>query len=708
MADRLRNATSPYLLQHAGNPVDWWQWSDEAFAEARRRDVPVLLSVGYSACHWCHVMAHESFEDEATAAIVNDHVVPIKVDREERPDVDAVYMTATQAMTGQGGWPMTVFLTPDREPFYCGTYYPREHFQRLVMAVARAWREDRANVAGQARKVAEVLAESGGPRRAAGGAGPAAPASRAGRRGRRTGRAGSRAGGRGALRCGGHLAGQPLRLQARRVRRRAQVPAVDGARIPAPAFRASPGRRAAPAAQALAMVAGTAEAMARGGMYDQLGGGFARYSVDAQWVVPHFEKMLYDNAQLARVYAHWWRRSGSDLARRVAEQTCDWMIADLATSDGGFASALDADSDGAEGAFYVWTPAELAEVLGPEDGAYAAELFAVSPGGTFEHGRSVLQLPADPADPQRYEQVRSALLAARAARVWPARDDKVVAAWNGLAISALAEAGLLFGRAGYVDAARAAAGLLTRVHLTGGRLARTSMNGVAGRSAGVLEDYANVAAGLLALAGVTGEEQWVTVAGELLDVTLERFRDVSGGFYDTADDSERLIYRPADPADGPTPSGTFAVAGALLSYSALTGSARHREAAAAALGAVTDLAARYPQAAGWGLAVAEAFLAGPDEIAVVGPPQDERTRALHRAALLGATPGAVIALGAGAGADAGAGQQRPVCPASRRAEFRLLVRTGPRRRPARRLRVPRLHLPAAGNDADDLLTALRQ
>ena len=443
MADRLRNATSPYLLQHANNPVDWWQWSDAAFAEARRRDVPVLLSVGYSACHWCHVMAHESFEDEATAGIVNDNVVPIKVDREERPDVDAVYMTATQAMTGQGGWPMTVFLTPDREPFYCGTYYPREHFQRLVMAVARAWREDRANVAGQARKVAAVLAENGGLRATAGDGAAAGPVT-------------------------GDISDAAVAVLAKSYDSR--LGGFGGAPKFPPStvleFLLRHAEREQPqAGRALAMVAGTAEAMARGGIYDQLGGGFARYSVDAEWVVPHFEKMLYDNAQLARVYAHWWRRSGGDLARRVAEQTCDWMIADLATSDGGFASALDADSAGEEGVFYVWTPAELAEVLGADDGAYAAQLFAVSPGGTFERGRSVLQLPADPADPQRYERVRSALLAARASRVWPARDDKVVAAWNGLAITALAEAGLLFDRADYIEAARAAARLLTGIHL---------------------------------------------------------------------------------------------------------------------------------------------------------------------------------------------------------------------------------------------------
>ncbi|MGI9004883.1 MAG: thioredoxin domain-containing protein [Streptosporangiaceae bacterium] len=652
MADRLRDATSPYLLQHAGNPVDWWPWSDEAFEQARERDVPVMLSVGYSACHWCHVMAHESFEDEATARLVNEHVVPVKVDREERPDVDAVYMTATQVTTGQGGWPMTVFLTPDREPFYCGTYYPRGHFQQLILAVARAWREQRDDVVAQAGQITAALAPAGLPLRSPspvtvtgpgpdGGQGPASSPVPA----EVCDAAVTALAARYDARRGG-FGGAPkfppstvLEFLLRTAERAGAGPDADGDVPPGPA----------------AMVAGTAGAMARGGLYDQLGGGFARYSVDANWVVPHFEKMLYDNAQLARVYAHWWRRSGGELARRVAEQTCDWMIADLRTGEGGFASALDADSDGAEGAFYVWAPDQLTAALGQADGQYAAELFGVTGAGTFEHGSSVLQLPAGPADPARYQQVRSALLAARSARVWPGRDSKVVAAWNGLAITALAEAALLFGRDDYLRAARAAAELLTGVHLAGGRLARTSMNGVAGPSAGVLEDYANVAAGLIALAGVSGEDRWVRAAGDLLEVTLEHFRDVGGGFYDTADDGERLIYRPADPSDGPTPAGTFAVAGALLSYAALTGSARHREAAAAALGPLTDVAGKYPQAAGWGLAVAEAFLAGPDEIAVVGPPEDERTVALHRAALLGATPGAVLALGDGAGNGGEAG-----------------------------------------------------
>jgi uncharacterized protein len=394
--------------------------------------------------------------------------------------------------------------------------------------------------------------------------------------------------------------------------------------------------------------------MARGGMYDQLAGGFARYSVDAGWVVPHFEKMLYDNALLARVYAHWWRRTGSPLARRVAADTCDWMIAELRTAEGGFAAALDADSDGVEGKFYVWTPAQLREALGAADGAYAAEAFGVTGQGTFEHGQSVLQLRRDPPDPDRLAGIRAALLATREQRVRPARDDKVVAAWNGLAVAALAETGLLLQRPDLVIAAVGAADLIAGVHLAGGRLRRTSRDGIPGDSAGVLDDYACVAEGYLALSGVTGQARWVTLAGELLETALTRFGDGQGGFYDTADDGEPLIYRPADPADGPTPSGTFAVAGALLSYSALTGSARHRHAAAGALGPLPAIATRYPRAAGWGLAVAEALASGPAEIAVVGPPGDERTTTLHRTALLAAPPGAVIALGSGDGNGAGA------------------------------------------------------
>ena len=629
--NRLSDATSPYLLQHAGNPVDWWPWSEEAFAEARARNVPVLLSVGYAACHWCHVMAHESFEDPPTAELLNENLVAIKVDREERPDVDAVYMAATQAMTGQGGWPMTVFMTPEGEPFYTGTYFPRDVFQRLVRGVAKAWHEDRDGVIGQAGRIAAALAERAAPLR---GQTPEA--------------------GLSAL-CDQAVAALAEDYDTQR-----------GGFGGAPKFPPSmvlefllrhserPGG-AESGGRALAMVTGTAHPMARGGMYDQLGGGFARYSVDADWVVPHFEKMLYDNALLARVYAHLWRRTGNPLARRVARETCAWMIRELRTPEGGFASALDADSEGEEGRFYTWTPAELTAVLGAAEGRYAAETWGVTEAGTFEHGRSVLQLRADPAEPDRYAAIRDALLAARERRVRPGRDDKVVAAWNGLAIAALAECGLLLAEPGFTAAAGDAAALLGRVHLRGERLARTSRAGVAGPSAGVLEDYACVAEGLLVLSGVTGRAGWLTMAGQLLDTALARFSDGAGAFYDTADDGEALIYRPADPIDGPTPSGTFAMAGALLGYAALTGSAGHREAALAALGVLGPIAPQYPRAAGAGLAVAEAVVAGPAEIAVVGRPGDPRTAILHVTALLAAPPGAVIALGDGAAAGESGG-----------------------------------------------------
>ena len=534
MANRLKDATSPYLLQHADNPVDWWPWSDEAFDEARRRDVPVLLSVGYAACHWCHVMAHESFEDPDTAKLMNDRLVSIKVDREERPDVDDVYMTATQAMTGQGGWPMTVLMTPDREPFYCGTYFPRANFQRLIDAVTTAWTDDRDQVQEQATHVAGALATNAAAtaRTLREGAGPLAVL-----KDLDDGAAAQALAELTAASVAGLASGfDPVNAGF------GQAPKFPPSMVLE--FLLRHYERTADA-DALRLAEQTLEAMARGGMYDQLGGGFARYSVDEAWVVPHFEKMLYDNALLARVYAHLWRRTGSDLARRVAEQTCDWMIRELQTPQGGLAASLDADSEGEEGRFYVWSPAELVAALGPEDGAYAAEVFGVTRAGTFEHGSSVLQRRADPLDAKRFETVRAALFEARAQRPRPGRDDKVVAAWNGLAIAALAETGLLLDRADLIEAATASAGLLARVHLSDGHLARSSRDGVAGTGAGVLDDYACVADGFLALSGVTGEPRWVALAGELLEVVLESFGDGSGGFFDTAAGAERLIYRPA-------------------------------------------------------------------------------------------------------------------------------------------------------------------
>jgi uncharacterized protein YyaL (SSP411 family) len=418
------------------------------------------------------------------------------------------------------------------------------------------------------------------------------------------------------------------------------------------------------------MVEGSCASMARGGIYDQLGGGFARYAVDADWIVPHFEKMLYDNALLLRVYLHLWRATGSELARRVALQTADFLLAELRTPEGGFASALDADSAGPdghnhEGAFYAWTPAQLAEALGPEDAARAAALFNVTAAGTFEGGASVLQLLEDCDDAEWFASVRTRLLAARAQRPRPARDDKVVAAWNGLAIAALAETGALLERPEYLEAALAAADLLVAVHLTPepeGRLLRTSRDGRPGANAGVLEDYADTAEGFLALYSVTGDDSWLTLSGVLLETVLTRFADEeSGAFYDTASDAEQLIRRPQDPTDNAVPSGWTAAAGALLGYAALTGppvahrhpsdersaplSSRHRTAAERALGVVTALGPRAPRFIGWGLAVAEALVDGPREIAVVGPADHPGTAALRRAALLATAPGAVLAVG---------------------------------------------------------------
>ncbi|MFI6325354.1 thioredoxin domain-containing protein [Nonomuraea sp. NPDC050556] len=631
--NRLGGETSPYLLQHADNPVDWQPWGEAAMREARERDVPLLISVGYSACHWCHVMAHESFEDAETAALMNAYFVNVKVDREERPDVDAVYMNATQAMTQHGGWPMTVFATPDGHPFYCGTYFPRPQFQRLLQGVHNAWTEDRDNVVTQGAKVVEALNENT------------------------------------ALPSGPLPTQETLATAVQNLRdtfdpvnggfgRAPKFPpsmALEfliryqsaGARGESARLHPMPTSPEAGATMSTAreMSGFTLERMARGGMYDQLGGGFARYSVDAEWVVPHFEKMLYDNALLLRVYTHWWRATGTPLARRIALETADWMLRELRTEQGGFASALDADSEGEEGRFYVWTPEQLREVLGDEDGAWATGLFEVT--GTFEHGSSVLQLLNDPDDLPRFDRVRARLLEARAQRVRPGRDDKVVAAWNGLAIAALAETGAVFERPDYVEAAETAAGLLARLHVDGERLVRTSLAGQAGDHAGVLEDYADVAEGFLALYGVTGNDAWYVLAELLLGTVLDRFPDGSGGFYDTADDAERLFQRPQDPTDNATPSGQFAAAGALLSYAALSGSARHREAAHEALGAVSVLAKGHARFAGWGLAVAQAALKGPVEVAITGDLGDPATRALHRAALLADVPGLVIAAGAG-------------------------------------------------------------
>lgn len=641
MGNRLASSTSPYLQQHADNPVEWHEWGPDAFEEARRRDVPLLISIGYAACHWCHVMAHESFEDPATAALMNEHFVNVKVDREERPDVDATYMAATQAMTGRGGWPMTVFATPDGDPFFCGTYFPPRpvqgvpSFPQVLESMAAAWRVRRDDVGTSAARVREALVER------AGAVAPRTPA----------------------------LVDAGAVDAALAVLYREHDPGRGGFGG-APKFPPSVVlewllRRAARggegAGRALRMAEGTLEAMARGGINDQLGGGFARYSVDAEWVVPHFEKMLYDNALLLRVYLHWWRSTGSELARRVVVETADWLLRELRTPEGGFASSLDADSpapDGAsrEGAFYVWTPAELREVLGEDDGDWAADLWSVTPEGTFEDGASVLQLLTDPEDAARYERVRTHLRVERERRPRPGRDDKVVAAWNGLAVAALAEAGALLGRADWLEAARDAATLLAEVHVRGddgggARVVRASRDGVAGQAVGVLEDYASTAEGFLTLHQLTGEVRWFELAGRLLDTVLARFGDDDGGFFDTAEDETDPVLarlgRPREIGDGPTPAGQSAAAGALLTYAALTGSHRHREAAVGALAEPLLVAGRFPRAAGGGLVVAEAVLDGPREVAVVGARDARATRALWDVVLRSTAPGLVLAVGTG-------------------------------------------------------------
>ena len=607
MADvnRLGAATSPYLLQHAENPVDWWEWEPAAFEEARRRNVPVLLSVGYAACHWCHVMAHESFEDEETAAYLNEHFVSVKVDREERPDVDAVYMDATTSMTGHGGWPMTCVLDHDGNPFFAGTYFPDQprqgqpSFRQVLEALTDAWQSRPEDVRRVAGKLREHL-------------------------------------GRATAMAAGAITEETLARSVQLLRQ--EYDGANGGFGTLPKFPPSMVLEFLRRRGARPMMLDTLESMARGGIYDQLGGGFARYSVDASWVVPHFEKMLYDNAQLLGLYA----RVGGPLCDRIARETADFMLRELGTAEGGFASALDADSEGVEGKFYAWSPQELVEVLGPDDGAWAARALEVTAAGTFEHGSSTLQRLVEPEtfeDLARLDDVRRRLLEARTLRVRPALDDKVVAAWNGLAITGLCDAGLRLGEPSYVDAAVAAGELLWRVHVVDGRLRRVSRDGVVGAPAGVLEDHGCVASGFLSLVQATGDAVWLDRARVLLDAAIERFRADDGGFFDTAADAEALVARPRDPGDNASPSGLSSMVHALVDAHALTGEGRYRTIAEEALATVATLAEKAPRFAGWSLAAAQTMQGGPLEVAVVGPAGEERSAL---ALLARQHPGAVV------------------------------------------------------------------
>jgi uncharacterized protein YyaL (SSP411 family) len=605
----LAQETSPYLRQHAENPVDWLPWGATALGRARERDVPLLVSIGYSACHWCHVMERESFEDPRVAAVMNEEFVCVKVDREERPDVDALYMEAVQSMTGHGGWPLNVFLTPEQIPFYGGTYFPPTSRQgmpawtEVLQAIAELWRERSTEIRAGGERLREQLA---------GGAllQPSAEPLQAGALGAALDNLqatfDSRNGGFG------HGAGGPQFPQA---------PVLEFLLAQAP------GRE---------MALQTLRAMAAGGIHDQVGGGFHRYAVDATWTVPHFEKMLYDNALLARAYLHGFQLTGEPLLRRACEQTLDWTLRELRAPEGGFYSALDADSPGGEGSFYVWTLPELQAVL-DEDAEAAIAWFGATAKGNFRGesgertGLNVLEARGPEPAPEQRERIRARLLEARARRPPPALDDKRLTSWNALMIAALAEAGAALegtSRDRYLDAARACADFVLReLRLPGagwGRLLRTYSQGRATLD-GYLEDHAFLLEALLALYEATFEERWFVEARTLADELIARFSDPErGGFFSTASDHEALIVRRKDIDDAPIPSGGSSAALGLLRLAALTGERDYERHALGVLRLLHELAPRHPTAFGHLLQALDFHLAPTREVAIVGPPGPAR------------------------------------------------------------------------------------
>ena len=611
--NRLINENSPYLLQHADNPVDWHPWTDEAFRIAREADKPVLLSVGYSACHWCHVMAHESFEDKATAEMMNALFVNVKVDREERPDVDDIYMQAVQAIAGQGGWPMTVFLLPDGRPFYGGTYYPKESrygrpsFQQLLAAVHDAYRNKRDQLEAQADNLHQALK-------------------------------------RDVLGIGRtDDSGLTLELldEAATKLLEAMDPVNGGfgaqPKFPNPIsleFLLRHYHRTRDE-RALQLVTLSLRKMAQGGIYDQVGGGFARYSVDARWLTPHFEKMLYDNAQLSRLYLHAWQLTGDDYFRQIAEDIYDYALREMTAADGGFYSATDADSEGVEGKFFVWTIEEAREALAPISDRLpraleiAVEYFGMSAEGNFE-GSNILHIPRPPLETAEglgltLEQLEDAvarikhqLYASRAQRIPPLLDDKALTSWNGMMLASLAEAARVLQRPDYLEAARRAGEfLLKHMVAEAGRLYRSHKGGRSKLNA-YLEDYANLLDGWLELYQTTFEERYFAEARRLAELALARFRSADGGFFDTSDDHESLIVRPRNLQDNVTPSGNAMMAKQLLRLAAYTGDARYDEAGREVLRKLSDAMRQYPQAFAESLNAADMLIRGIDEVAVVG------------------------------------------------------------------------------------------
>ena len=607
MPNRLESETSPYLLQHAGNPVDWWPWCDEAFAVAREQDKPVLLSVGYSACHWCHVMAHESFEDPVTAELMNELFVPIKVDREERPDVDSIYMQAVQAMTGQGGWPMTVFLTPDGRPFLGGTYFPPEdrHGMRGFPAILRAAsdvyhrRRDEVDRAGD--ELARVLQV---PRLRGDGELDAAQLETAAQV--LVEQADLEAGGFGSAPKFPHAAALDLLL--RRFRAADDIEAFEAASI-------------------------TLDAMARGGIHDQLGGGFHRYSVDGEWAVPHFEKMLYDTAQLVPVYLHGFQLTKRERWRRVVEESLEWMRREMRLPAGGFASSQDADSEGHEGRFFVWTRAQIAAVLEHHDDVdLACHLFGVTPRGNFDDGTTVLHIADAGQDlgDERVQRIRSALFAAREQRVHPGRDDKVLTAWNALALRAFAEAGAALQRTDWIDIARECAEFLCAELIRDGVVLRTWKDGEA-KITGFLEDVSFLADALLVLYEATGEPRWFTEARRMAQSIVERYHDPALGYCDTASDAAPLLVRPRSLDDNPIPAGQSIAAQLFLRLHAFTADDIWRERAVEIIRPLAAAVARVPLALANVAAALELAVAAPREVAVAGPASGKATQALVRA-----------------------------------------------------------------------------
>jgi uncharacterized protein YyaL (SSP411 family) len=588
MPNRLAQETSPYLLQHRDNPVDWYPWGEEALSRARELDRPILLSVGYSACHWCHVMERESFEDEATAAYMNEHFICVKVDREERPDVDALYMEAVQAISGQGGWPMTVFCDPDGVPFYGGTYFPPDEsrgmpsFRMVMEAVLDAFKNRREELRDRAPET----------RRRLGAIGAVEP---------------------------GERPGAEL-LEAALATLREGADMQRGGFGGAPKFPPASTLELLLARDERAPVERTLDAMMAGGIYDQLGGGFARYSVDASWLVPHFEKMLYDNAQLARAYLHGWQAFGHARYRRVCEQTLDWALREMRGPEGGFYSALDADSEGEEGRFYVWTPGELREVLGAERAATVGAYYGVGEAGNFE-GRSILHLAGGAAapEPEGLAEARRELYGARAQRVRPGLDDKRLASWNALMAGALAEAGAALGRGDYLDAARACAEFMLRdLRDSEGRLLRTYKDGE-GRLNAYLEDHAFLLEALLTLYEATFEPRWFEQARALAETMIDRFGDTErGGFFSTSGDHEELIARRKEIGDHPIPSGNSAAALGLLRLEALTGERRYGEWAEGVLRLFANAAPRRPDAFAHLLRALDFDLSPVKEVALIG------------------------------------------------------------------------------------------